>query len=224
MRSVVSGGRSGNAATDFAAGKTLQTPDMRGRAPFGLDSMGSSAANLLQTSTTITTTYATAAATVGSAAGLMVGMYVVSEKIPAGTTIAAITGTTVTLSTGVGVTAGSALAARFSIFPDAQQPGAVAGGAAAQLTAAQLPANIPNSATSSSTSTTSTSPGTAVGLTDGISTVTGAGGTSAARINSSTQSLSTTTATVTTVTINPDGGQAHMTLSPAMLVTWLIKL
>jgi microcystin-dependent protein len=36
----VSGGRGANAAADFAANKTLTLPDLRGRAPFGLDTMG----------------------------------------------------------------------------------------------------------------------------------------------------------------------------------------
>lgn len=36
----VSGGRSGNAAADYAAGKTIQLPDMRGRGPVGLSDMG----------------------------------------------------------------------------------------------------------------------------------------------------------------------------------------
>lgn len=41
----VSTGRGANAAADYAAGKTLQLPDMRGVSPFGLDDMGNSAAS-----------------------------------------------------------------------------------------------------------------------------------------------------------------------------------
>lgn len=40
----VGGGRSGSAATDFAANKFIGLPDKRGRGPFGLDDMGNSAA------------------------------------------------------------------------------------------------------------------------------------------------------------------------------------
>lgn len=43
----VSGGRSGTAATDFAAGKTLTLPNAQGRALIGLNGMGGTAANLL---------------------------------------------------------------------------------------------------------------------------------------------------------------------------------
>ena len=38
---AVSSGRGASAAADFAANKTIALPDLRGRAPFGLDSMGS---------------------------------------------------------------------------------------------------------------------------------------------------------------------------------------
>lgn len=41
----VSGGRGGTGAADFAAGKALTLPDMRGRMPGGLDDMGNSAAS-----------------------------------------------------------------------------------------------------------------------------------------------------------------------------------
>lgn len=43
----VSGGRGASAAADFAANKTLGLPDLRGVAPFGLDTMGNSAAGRL---------------------------------------------------------------------------------------------------------------------------------------------------------------------------------
>ena len=40
----VSGGRSGNAATDFSNGKTITLPDLEGRSIFGNDNMGGAAA------------------------------------------------------------------------------------------------------------------------------------------------------------------------------------
>jgi hypothetical protein len=46
-QAAVSGGRGGSAAADWAANKTIQTLDMRGRAPYGLDTMGNSAASVL---------------------------------------------------------------------------------------------------------------------------------------------------------------------------------
>jgi microcystin-dependent protein len=50
---AVSTGRGATAAADYAANKTIALPSMRGRAPFGLDDMGNSAASVL-TSATIT--------------------------------------------------------------------------------------------------------------------------------------------------------------------------
>jgi microcystin-dependent protein len=43
----VPGGRGASAAADWAANKQITLPDMRGRAPFGLDDMGNEAANRL---------------------------------------------------------------------------------------------------------------------------------------------------------------------------------
>lgn len=43
----VSGGRGVSGAVDYAAGKTLQLPDLRGRPLYGLDTMGNAAANRL---------------------------------------------------------------------------------------------------------------------------------------------------------------------------------
>ncbi|MCO5092676.1 hypothetical protein [Bosea sp. (in: a-proteobacteria)] len=217
----VSSGRGATGAADFAAGKTLQLPSMRGRAPFGLDDMGNSAANVLQVSTTVTTTNASATATVGSASGLVVGMYVVSENIPAGTTISAISGTTVTLSTGAGVTAGTNKAARFSLFSDAQQAGAAGGASSLLLTAGQLPANIPNSASTSTTVGAPSGfnvmlnvPGNFIGYSGGGSQSPNAGNL-VSFLNASSS---------TSVTINAGGGQAHGNLPPGILVTWFIKL
>jgi microcystin-dependent protein len=41
----VVGGRGGTAIADFSAGRKLTLPDMRGRAPFGIDVMGNASAN-----------------------------------------------------------------------------------------------------------------------------------------------------------------------------------
>jgi microcystin-dependent protein len=53
---TVSGGRGANAAADWAANKNIATLDMRGRGPFGLDTMGNSAASVLPGITTGGTT------------------------------------------------------------------------------------------------------------------------------------------------------------------------
>lgn len=49
----VSGGRGGTAAGDWAANKTIALPDLRGRALVGLDDMGSTAAGVITSFTTL---------------------------------------------------------------------------------------------------------------------------------------------------------------------------
>lgn len=121
----VSGGRT-TASADFGSGKTIVVPTMAGYLAGCVDNASGSAANRIQVSTTISTTNANTSATVADATGLCIGMYVVSANVPAGTTITDITGTTLTLSGNASATA-SGTDARFSIFPDAQTLGAVAG-------------------------------------------------------------------------------------------------
>lgn len=48
---VVVGGRGASAAADWAANKQITLPDMRGRVPFGLDTMGNSAAGIVSEAT-----------------------------------------------------------------------------------------------------------------------------------------------------------------------------
>ncbi len=113
---------------------TFNLPDYRGVSTVGRDSLGGTAANIAQVSTTISTTNASTSATVGSAAGLAIGMYVQSTNVPPNTTITAISGTTVTLSLAATATAGGT-AARFSPYVEAQALGVRAGAMVkAQLT------------------------------------------------------------------------------------------
>jgi hypothetical protein len=50
----VSGGRGASSSADFSANKAMGTLDMRGRAPFGLDDMGNSAAGVIAAGTPTT--------------------------------------------------------------------------------------------------------------------------------------------------------------------------
>lgn len=63
---AVSGGRGANAAADFSASKAITLLDLRGRTPFGLDSMGNSAAARLTGTTFSTGDKDTAASVCGS--------------------------------------------------------------------------------------------------------------------------------------------------------------
>lgn len=127
----VPGGRGATAAADFAANKTIVVPTMQGLIAGGVDDMGAAAANRLQIAATISTTNNDNEITVNSVAGLGIGMYVIANGIPAGTTITDISGTTVTLSANATATA-SGVNARFSWIPDAQKLG-VLGGAASHV-------------------------------------------------------------------------------------------
>jgi hypothetical protein len=100
--------------------------------------MSGTGANVLQVSPTISTTSDSSSATVSDATGLVVGMYVFSANVPAGTTITAISGTTITLSANATATA-SGTAARFSIIKDPQKLGSTGGAATHTLTSPQMP-------------------------------------------------------------------------------------
>lgn len=77
---VVSGGRTGNAAADYAANKTITLPDWRGRALAFLDDMGNTAAARL------TTSFFGATATVLGAAGGTESHTLTLGEAPAGIT------------------------------------------------------------------------------------------------------------------------------------------
>jgi microcystin-dependent protein len=62
---AVPGGRGGSAAADWAANKTIATPDLRGRTPVGLDTMGAAASGRL-TDATMSPNATTLGATGGS--------------------------------------------------------------------------------------------------------------------------------------------------------------
>jgi microcystin-dependent protein len=214
----VSGGRGASAAADYAANKTIQLIDLRGRAAVGLDDMGNSAANVLQVSTTVTTVNASTSATVASASGLFVGMYIVSTNIPTGTTVTAISGTTVTMSNAA--TAGAAgVAARFSVVADAQVPGSAGGDEGVTLTTQGLPTHTHTGTTSTNGAHThnynfpSTSPSFTPGAGNGLI---GPG------VATATTSAGDHTHTFTSDATG--GGLAHNNVQPAVVGTFYQKL
>jgi microcystin-dependent protein len=90
---TVSSGRGASASADFSANKTITTPDMRGRAPFGLDDMGNSAASRLAGGTPTTLASNGGAETYTISANNLpththaAGTYAVSTTITNGTTV-----------------------------------------------------------------------------------------------------------------------------------------
>jgi len=213
----VSGGRGGSAAADFAANKTIQTLDKRGRAAVGLDDMGNSPANRIQRSTTINTTNGSTSVTVASVAGIVPGMYVISANIPAGATITAISGATLTLSQAATATA-SSTAARFSLFRDAQVPGYSAGGDTHALVLNEIPAHNHGGTTghagSHNHNYTGSTNNTVVGVGSGANP---AGPVSTGNVTSTAPDHSHTIASA-------GGGHPHNNLQPSILGTWYRKL
>jgi microcystin-dependent protein len=181
----VSGGRGASAVADYAANKTIGLVDMRGRVPAGLDDMGNSAANVAQITTTITTTNASTFAAVASATGLIVGMYVVSANVPAGTTVTALSGVSITMSNSATATA-AGTAVRFSTVKDAQVSGSPGGVDDCTLTTQQIPSHTHTGTTSTNgahthdynfpTVTAAFAPGAGNGLTGAVATATTSNG------------------------------------------------
>lgn len=216
----VSGGRGATASSDFAANKTITVPSMQGITAGGLDDMGGTVANRIQRSTTISTTNANPSATVASATGLMIGMYVVSANVPAGTTITAISGTTITLSGNASATA-SGTDARFSVFTDAQVVGAIGGISGQAVLEREVPIITPAGSVSVSVSQPGlpTNNGTSLNGVPGGLTFTNSG--SNATNLFFTQPISGSG----TFTGTPFGGGLPLSrIQPTRLGTWYIKL
>lgn len=99
---VVSGGRTGNALTDYNANKTIALPDGRGRLIAGLDDMGNSAAGRL------TAAYFGTSATVLGATGGAQNQTLLTANLPAFTPTGTIANGTISVTvSGVNAVAGA---------------------------------------------------------------------------------------------------------------------
>lgn len=204
---AVSTGRGASPAADFAANKTLTLLDGRGRAFFGSDTMGSSAANVSQASTTITTTNLSTSATVVDITGVFVGSQIVSANIPAGTTVTNISGSVVTMSAQATATA-SGTAVRFSTFSDAEIAGSRGGADQHILNQSELSVEL----------------GTAVTTVINGGTVF-RGGVNTAQSGSGSNAPSTIDNISATTTItNTLGGKPHNNVPPGIVVNYFQKL
>ncbi len=206
---TVSSGRGSTAAADWAANKTIVVPTMQGRLLAGVDDMGTTAANVLQVSTTTSATNGSPTLTVASATGLARTMYAIIDGVATGQ-ITAISGTTITLSANYAGTTGGGKAVRFSFFPDAQSAAGVGGSQSAVITSAQMATH--NHGIPDPTPTHNAPFGTSFGV--------AAGGTSAG-----VTPAAATTASATGITINNNGsGLPSSIVQPSRLATFYIKL
>ncbi len=134
--------RGAGAALDFAAGKRITLPDLRGRVGVGKDDMGGTAAGRM--SITLTGTKASTSTGVitglSSTTGLSVGMTAIGDGISVGATILSIDSSTqVTLSANSLSTGSSSI--RFGVL-DGATIGASGGTQSHKLTEAQMPAHV----------------------------------------------------------------------------------
>lgn len=178
-----------------ADGTHFNLPDLRGRTPVGRETMnGTSTTGRIEKSTTISTTNASPTATVASSTDLVIGMFITSTNVPAGTKITAIIGTTVTMSANATATA-SGTAARFSMLGNDAEVLGAAGGEQSHLLAAT---EIPN-------------------LNLDVQR-TGGGATTALSANGSGNS-----AWSTELARYSGGGMSHADVQPSLIVNYLIK-
>jgi len=216
---AVSGGRGASAAADYAANKTLTLPSARGRALFGVDDMGNSAAGLIQTTANLTTTAASVTATVASVVGIAIGMIVIASGVVTNTVVTNINNLTLTLSAPATVT--QTTTARFSMFADAQQVGATAGSGTHRMS---LPENAQHDHVATSVVTDPghfhTSPQA------GGATTAAPGATAGFAATGSTMNTDTKTTGITVATSIDDAGEGadHNNMPGALLVTVYIKL
>lgn len=118
---------------------TFNVPFHRGRMAIGSDTMGLSAANVSQITTTINTTSGNATVTVGSINGLSIGMYINSLNVPFGTTLISVSPTVVMSAPASGTASGTAV--RFSALTDANGVGGYGGAPSYTMALVQVPAH-----------------------------------------------------------------------------------
>lgn len=217
--------RGANAAADYAANKRLPLPNLSGRSFIGRDNMSGTAANISQKSTTITTTSGSPTATVASATGLAIGMYIVSANVPAGTTIAGISGTTITMSGNASASA-SGTAARFSPLTDAQAIGATGGSLTHLTTIFEMAAH--NHVIASGQSLSDAFYMNAAATQDGTTKIWSGDKVAYSLVGGGFDEkykfVGDSTAADRGVTSTEGAGLAHNTMTPAFVGNWIIKL
>ncbi|OAH20812.1 hypothetical protein AX289_27250 [Methylorubrum populi] len=142
----VIGGRGASAAADFASGKRITVPSMRGLLQGGLDSMGAGAAGALQTITALTLTAGSSTASLAVPDRIVPGMQIFAPGVNAGTTVVSLVGNTLTMSGAAAAGSTGAVVARFALF-DVERPGSVGGDWLRTIINANLPTSLPDGST-----------------------------------------------------------------------------
>jgi microcystin-dependent protein len=201
---------------------TFGIPDYRGFVLSGRDTPAAPANNM-QVATGVTTTNGSASATVDSAAGLAIGMTVVSANIPAGYTVVGISGTTVTLNSGTNVGAGTSVAARFGFIADAQGLGAKGGSITHTQAVSEIATHTPSGSVSI-TDPTHTHQYTPTANNNQTVNIVGGG-----NANSGTAAAATTTASTTGITASFSGNSVGSSLpaqiqQPTKNVNYIVRI
>ncbi|OAH17557.1 hypothetical protein AX289_31335 [Methylorubrum populi] len=142
----VIGGRGASAAADFASGKRITVPSMRGLLQGGLDSMGAGAAGALQTITALTLTAGSSTASVAVPDRIVPGMQIFAPGVNAGTTVVSLVGNMLTMSAAAAAGSTGSVVARFALF-DVERPGSVGGDWLRTIINANLPTSLPDGST-----------------------------------------------------------------------------
>lgn len=214
---TVSGGRGASAAADWAANKTIVVPTMQGFLPGGVEGMGATAENRIQSIGICDVTNSSADIIVADTTGLTIGMTVIISEVDSGTIIDIDPVTlTVTLSAPYSGTTDTDISYRASMFSDAQQIGASGGLPFYAQTLAELAAHDHDV----------TDPGHAHDLRVNIRQVDGASSEGDGTVWTSSSFVSGYIQSNTTgLTVDSKGaGVASSLIQPTRLGTWIIKL
>lgn len=131
--------RGATAIADWDANRQLGLPDLRGRAPTGLDGMGGPDASRLQLTRSATMTGGDAYIYPTSTDDIVIGMTVLGNGVPVGTKVSWVQDSRVGLSTPPTLTGSSTL--RFSYTNDARTLGTVGGAASFKMILPQIPSH-----------------------------------------------------------------------------------
>ena len=151
---------------------------------------------------------------VPSNSGIAAGMTVVSANVPAGTTVAQVSGNSITLSANATASHGGD-AARFSMLTDAQGMAARGGTTTRVMSTQEMPTHNHGV----------TDPGhTHAPASGNFITTTGSGGVFQSGASGASNNTATATATTGITINNAGGGSAHITGQPTVAINYIVRV